>query len=101
MPSYKRGVDFSEMSKHITERLSDIDRVHQLVVGRKAVITSGRDGKHKTNSLHYAGKAIDIRTRDLKKSLVQKLARALRSKLGGKFDVVVETDHIHIEFDPK
>jgi len=31
----------------------------------KATITSGRDGEHSDNSLHYKDKAIDVRIKDL------------------------------------
>jgi Hedgehog amino-terminal signalling domain len=38
--------------------------VHQLVFGEPLVITSGRDSTHEAGSLHYAGRAVDVRTSD-------------------------------------
>ncbi len=78
------------------------DAVYRLLAGRECVVTSFNDGKHGRDSLHYEGMAADLRTRDL--PLHQKLAvfhalRALLEPLG--FDVVLESDHIHLEYDPK
>jgi len=53
------------------------------------------------NSLHYKGLAIDLRTRDLKSGVAEKLIRLLKEKLGRSYDIVLEPDHIHLEYDPK
>ena len=99
MPNFKFGVDQSNMDYHITSNYSDIDKVHQNIVGRDAMITSARDGRHMSSSLHFSGKAIDLRTRDMggKEKLV---VEALKKKLGKSFDIVLESDHIHLEYDP-
>jgi len=34
------------------------------------------------------------------KEMVEKIAQEIRTDLNEQFDVVVEVDHIHIEFDP-
>ena len=66
------------------------------------VITSASDGKHGPNSLHYKGKALDLRTKNLRPEQVHPVYVALNEALSpGGFDVVLETDHIHVEFDPK
>jgi hypothetical protein len=59
------------------------------------VITSGKDGKHGEGSLHYEGKAVDLRTWNVLASLVNQL----KAHLGPDYDVVLEADHIHIELD--
>jgi len=65
-------------------------------------ITSVIDGKHRPNSLHYSGLAFDLRTRHLKtEDGVKNVAAEIRGALGREYDVVVEKDHIHIEYDPK
>lgn len=65
------------------------------------VITSGVDGRHSPQSLHYAGAAIDLRTRDLAPQQIEDIARTLRGRLGVDFDVVVESDHLHVEYQPR
>ena len=72
-----------------------------VVPGIDPVITSGSDGKHKTNSFHYSGKALDFRTKNIPEHKLQVLLPILRQNLGENFDVVWETDHLHIEYDPK
>ena len=74
-------------------------------------ITSVKDGKHGENSLHYGGYAFDVRIRNLDGVdgsfssedivLANVYAKELAELLGGLFDVVVESDHIHVEYDPK
>lgn len=63
------------------------------------VLTSARDGKHAPGSLHQVGQALDFRNRNWPDSIG--MADSLRAKLGPDFDVVLEKDHLHIEFDPK
>ena len=69
--------------------------------GYECVITSAFDGVHKQDSLHYIGRALDFRTRHLTDPLAFNIATAIRRALGPDFDVVLEEDHIHIEYDPK
>lgn len=62
-------------------------------------VTSAKDGKHMRKSKHYTGEAIDIRTRDMKYKQIVK--NVLQLVLEPCFDVVLESDHIHIEYDIK
>ncbi len=65
------------------------------------VITSVVDRPHSSGSLHYVGQAVDLRISDLPRGEVGAIAAELRIALGRQFDVVVESDHIHVEFQPK
>ena len=82
------------------------------------IITSGNDAAHPgsngTNSLHFKNRAIDISFREaitnkpipgirLSSSPMKKeLQKALNPNLlFTDFDIVMEKDHIHIEYDPK
>lgn len=79
--------------------------------GYGCVLTSGNDGKHKEGSKHYTGNAIDLRTRHLglntglhaytARMYPTDIARELRLALAENYDVVLESDHIHVEYDPK
>lgn len=72
--------------------------------GVELVITSANDGVHgggdKKKTLHDDGLAIDLRTSNLggRESAV---AAELARQLGPEYDVVLEKDHIHVEYDPK
>lgn len=70
-------------------------------VDTEMVITSCRDA-HPPTSLHYHGKAFDIRIWNLPKSVkLPQLTGRIASALGDEFDVVLELakSHIHIEYD--
>lgn len=63
-------------------------------------ITSIADGKHKIDSKHYDkpySNAIDYRIWNVLNSLV----REIKKELGPDYDVVLEKDHLHVEYDPK
>jgi hypothetical protein len=68
--------------------------------GAELVITSANDGKHGDKTLHHKGLALDLRTWNLNGRAVQ-VAAELRKALGNDYDVVVESDHCHVEWDPK
>ena len=65
------------------------------------VITSASDGKHGPNSLHYKGQALDLRTRHINGQGLQAIYNKLKESLGEQFDVVLEADHFHLEYQPK
>lgn len=68
------------------------------------VITSAFDSKHGSNTLHQRDglcRALDLRTNNLTPELITVIYEALKVSLGPQFDVVLEKDHIHMEFDPK
>ena len=67
--------------------------------GRDITLTSVTDS-HSPPSLHPEGYAFDLRTRDLSNWNKVEFAKQLVEELGGEWDVVVEKDHIHVEFDP-
>ncbi len=54
-------------------------------------------------SLHYAGYAIDLRIWDFQHNteLLNRVVNTVRKRLGSQYDVVLKSDHIHIEFQPK
>jgi len=67
--------------------------------GYQVTITSGCEGLHHKNSLHYKGWAVDLRTRDLKKNFHQRWKRMIQAKLGSRYLVLLEPTHIHIQFN--
>jgi len=67
----------------------------------EVIITSALDGQHSATSLHYAGCAVDLRTRHLRGTQAQEIADELNAALGQQYDVIYEGNHIHIEYQPR
>lgn len=72
-------------------------------LGRELFVTSLNDGEHSRTSLHYAGCAADLRTNYFDHNQKTLAANRLKNYLGNNldYDIVVESDHIHIEYQPK
>jgi len=85
------------MHPRIEAALPLIEEVYKEFGESELVITSGRDGVHMEGSLHYEGKAMDIRFW----TVLEELTKRIKAKLGVGYDVLLEKDHIHIEWDPK
>ena len=81
--------------------------------GHELVVTSGLDSCHSPGSLHYCGRALDLRTRYFSDAEAAHCANALREVLGEEYDVVnhphrydrggnlLYPGHVHAEYDPK
>ena len=71
------------------------------------VVTSGNDGQHMEKSLHFKNLALDFRTGHnwdaplMSEDEARELCEELKARLGMGFDVVLEKDHVHCEYDPK
>jgi len=69
--------------------------------GQELVVTSARDSIHSAGSLHYYGLAVDLRTRDFPENQRPDIKKELAMALGSKYDVILHSTHMHVEFDPK
>jgi hypothetical protein len=70
------------------------------------VITSVNDSAHSSTSLHYDGKALDLRTHGIAPDTQDDIANEIKNRLGQDFDVLAEqpgsdNEHIHIEWQPR
>lgn len=92
----KMGIDISRLRREVRRVLPDIDGYYTDHFGVEAVITSTCNDAHAANSLHYADLAIDIRLPPHDRA---KTRDGLQQLLGDDFDVVLESTHIHIEYD--
>lgn len=93
------SVNIDGISMEIVEALYACMTVCNAKGMQSVVITSAIDGQHSPKSLHYSGNAVDIRSRNWPDSIG--MAQQIREILGQDFDVILEVDHLHIEFDPK
>lgn len=78
--------------------------VCQSVFSKRALdltITAGIDGKHMRASLHYSGNAWDMRSFNSPEADREAVRLECKTALGDDYDVVVEGDHLHGEYQPK
>jgi len=93
----KAGVDISRLNREIRRALPKIENVYK-PYGYELIITSTYEGNHGAGSLHYGNDAVDV---GLAPANSRRIYLVIKEALGGSFDVVLEGDHIHIEYDPK
>lgn len=93
---FKSGVQLNGIQREIVIAMAVVNEIIPDVT-----VTSVMDGKHSRTSLHYVGYAFDVRTRDLHPSAIRAYANEIRERLTDEYDVVIEYNHIHIEFQPK
>ncbi len=97
----KAGVKVAGMRPEILLAAVAAERVFEKA-GFECTITSCVDGQHMVGSLHSKGAAIDLRTRHVPHAIeLRQIVDRIKECLGAEYDVVVETDHLHIEYDPK
>ena len=96
---FKANVNLNGAQGVIINAMSQVDFIYSNF-GQELVVTSVMDGVHSKNSLHYKGLAFDTRTWYFTKSVLEDLLVCLRIALGSDYDVVLEKDHFHIEYDP-
>ena len=93
----KAGVDISRLNRDIRKALTVVANIYFLK-GSELVVTSTYDGNHMPGSLHYSNDAFDIRLiPDVNQS---DIVNRIKTSLGINYDVILESDHIHIEYDP-
>ena len=98
---FKEGVKIKGIKPELLAGLIVADGIWKQF-GEVLVVTSVVDSKHIEDSLHPSGYGGDLRTHYFPSATTIKFAaQLLRDALTDEFDVVVEPDHIHIEFDPK
>lgn len=101
---YKNSVKFPSVLSPIWLAVQVAEEVYANMEGQDLVVTSWQDGTHSRASLHWVGHAVDIRTKaagisvERAQDLASEIARRLPPT---EFDVVVESDHIHMEWQPK
>ena len=104
----KAGADVRFLRPEITDKLWNIEQIvrYHAPPGYDFVITSGSDGRHSRNSLHYSDMAVDIRTRlstpgsFFAEEIQLRIKSDLEKYLGPDYDVVIESSHLHLEYDP-
>ena len=100
MKHIKDGVKSSDIELVVLDGVITIALVYQ-DLGYVPVITSKEDGTHMPTSLHYKKRAFDWRTYQVPAAERPALKAVVQKALGPDWDVVLEKDHLHTEYDPK
>jgi hypothetical protein len=98
----KKGVEMSD--KLVMRTLLTIADELWSSYGQELVITSGKESaRHSSRSLHWYGYAYDLRTKYFDQDTIPDIAQQLQLRLElidpGKWQVITETTHIHVEYD--
>lgn len=97
----KEGACLKNLNPFMRAVLIEADNLWR-EVGEELVVTCGLDGTHSAGSLHYYGRAVDLRTNYFTeakaKAICTELARRLHFR-NDNYDVVFHKTHIHCEYD--
>ena len=106
----KAGVSVRGLAPEMLIADAVVAAVYQELGALELVITSIGDGKHGPHSLHTRDPlrilAIDYRRWTLRfpnltpSDRAPEAQRRIQHRLRDQFDVVLESDHLHVEFDP-
>jgi len=78
------------------------DVYHEAKVEADCTLTECTGEKHGKASLHYVGLAIDVRIWSFQTpEELEHIRYTIQKRLGSQYDVVLESTHFHIEFQPK
>lgn len=97
------SVDMSCLVTSVTDPIIDAASMVFGSLGYEVVITSACDGTHSAGSLHYEGKALDLRCSvawGFSTADCQAIEAMMAERLGTGYDVVLESTHLHVEYDP-
>jgi hypothetical protein len=105
----KPGVSFRGVTPQLALGIQIVVGCYQRM-NYDCIITSLSDSKHGARSLHNRPDtndrdgikcdAADFRINHVRREAWKRLANAISTSLGEEFDVVLENDHIHVEYDP-
>jgi len=93
----KAGVSIERLKRPVRRTLNKLVWIYAQH-GYDLIITSTYEGTHSPSSLHYSDEALDVDDPPEEK---QEITTEIKTSLGRDFDVILESDHIHIEYDPK
>ena len=89
---------------HIIVAVANV--AHAMGLSFEVLLTAGINGDHAEHSLHYALRALDVRSKNFPDDgLKDQFLDALKTALGPDYDVLLEqrglpNEHVHLEFDP-
>jgi len=97
--SIKKGVRIRAMQPPVVLAIQVAAGAYEEYGMPEMTVTSICEGHHKRGSAHYSGRAFDLRIWGV--GAPEDLTKDIKHLLGEEFDVILEKDHIHVEYDPK
>lgn len=94
----KAGVNISSLKPPMVVALMVANDLYKLF-NIELVVTSGMDGSHTHGSKHFQGLACDLRVRDFNPQTLPGIIQTLKGNLGSSYFVLLEKDHIHIQYN--
>jgi hypothetical protein len=95
----KGNVRFHSAEQAMTVAHSVVTDVYR-ELGYECRLTCGIE-EHEPPSIHVVGGAFDYGIRRIPDADCVLIRHLLQERLGHGFDVVLESDHIHVEYDPR
>jgi len=99
MLKFKPGVNPIGANPPVTLAIVCLNDIFQLFK-HDLMITSILDGTHDPKSYHRFGMAFDFRTHGITKGELTQIADVFKEACP-MWDIVIEVDHGHVEYDPK
>jgi uncharacterized protein YcbK (DUF882 family) len=102
----KPGVQIAGLRREMQIALDYVEEVYEKY-GHTPIITDAYDDKKRIirgrvkDSKHYSGEAFDVRIWNVGADVHRIYGRLLKGLTDIGFDIILENDHIHIEYDPK
>lgn len=97
----KPGVFLTGLRPEIVLAIHTAEGVWSKYGADELVVTSVLDGTHKRKSEHRVGSAVDLRIHNLPGEVWRSVAEELQERLTQElYDIILERDHIHVEYDP-
>ena len=92
----KEGVSLAGLQLVMRTAIKEAGRIWRQHGKIELRITSALEGSHSIGSLHPVGLALDFEL----PSDPRNACADLRAALGSNYDVILEGDHVHVEYDP-
>lgn len=103
---FKPGTKVNELDVNLLHGLLNLASIMETELDLSSItVTSVNDGVHKVGSLHYAGKAVDIRSKIYDRLKLGKVVERFKGLYDSDFDLIWESqgkdnEHLHLEYDP-
>ena len=97
---FKTGVVLHLLRQPIVDLLNFLAKIAK-EIQTNIIITSMNDGKHREGSFHYINLAVDIRIWNLPSFRTAENLTNLIRGLHENYDVILEKNHIHVEWDDR